>query len=82
MSGNQTGSSAATVGTPGDIWNSQHFLDVAEFTFAYALAYDWMFDGWTSDRKTALMWSIISLGLEKGQTQYSTNAFWLKATGK
>ena len=63
MSGNQTTSSAAHVGTAGDYWNSLHFLDVAEFTCAYALAYDWMFDAWTPQRKSALMGSIIGLGL-------------------
>ena len=64
MSGNDSSSTAARVGTAGDTWNSQHFLDVAEFTFAYALAYDWMFDAWTAERRSAIMGSIIGLGLE------------------
>jgi len=50
----------------GDNWNSQHFLDVAEMTAAYAIAYDWMYDAWSDQRRQSIMWSIISLGLQKG----------------
>lgn len=27
-------------------WNAQHFLDLAEFTASFAIAYDWMYDAW------------------------------------
>ncbi|KAK4047892.1 hypothetical protein OIV83_005074 [Microbotryomycetes sp. JL201] len=60
---------------------SQHFLDVGEFTSAFALAYDWMYDAWTPDQRTAIMWSIITLGLEKGLAAYSENQWWTAVNG-
>ncbi|KAK5193551.1 hypothetical protein LTR92_006922 [Exophiala xenobiotica] len=53
-------------GVPGDNWNSRHFLDTAEFTAAFAYAYDWLYDAWTPSQRDAIMWSIIELGLQKG----------------
>ncbi|KAG0658780.1 hypothetical protein C6P46_005645 [Rhodotorula mucilaginosa] len=51
----------------GDIWNCQsHFLDCAEFTEAFALAYDWMYEAWTAEQRTAIMWSILNQGLSYG----------------
>ncbi|MFT2622296.1 hypothetical protein ACMWQU_28510, partial [Escherichia coli] len=28
-------------------WNPGHFLDTAEMTHAFAIAYDWGYQGWT-----------------------------------
>ncbi|KPV72288.1 uncharacterized protein RHOBADRAFT_56100 [Rhodotorula graminis WP1] len=58
-------------GEQGDNWNSGHFLDVAEFTEAFAIAYDWMFDAWTADQRNAIAWSIINLGLQYGLNAYT-----------
>ncbi|GAA6060416.1 hypothetical protein JCM10212_002184 [Sporobolomyces blumeae] len=56
----------------GDVWNAQsHFLDCAEFTEAFAIAYDWMYDAWTEEQRTAIMWSIINLGLRFGLNVYT-----------
>jgi len=66
---------------PTDPWNSQHFLDVGELTAAFAIAYDWLYDQWTSDQKTTIVSNIVDYGLQKGVTQYSTNAFWLTVNG-
>jgi len=41
-------------------------LDLAEFTAAFAIGYDWLYDYWTDTRRTAIMWSIITLGLDFG----------------
>lgn len=58
--------------TNGDVWNAQrHFLDCAEFTEAFAIAYDWMYDAWSTDQKQAIMWSIINLGLRFGNLVYT-----------
>ena len=51
---------------PDQHWNPGHFLDVAEMTAAFAIAYDWMYDGWTDNQKRAIRWSIIDLGLTPG----------------
>jgi hypothetical protein len=65
--------SAVPYGTNGDPWNSAHFLDLAEFTTTFAIAYDWLYDAWTADQRQAIMWSIINLGLHYGEQAY-TNA--------
>ncbi len=39
---------------------------MAEFTNAFAIAYDWLYDGWTPERKDAIRWSITELGLSWG----------------
>lgn len=74
--------------TDGDVWNGQHhFLDLAEFTEAFALAYDWMHDAWTGEQRSAIMWSIINLGLRFGNNVYtqasgsSGYSWWTTADG-
>lgn len=53
--------------TNGDVWNcQQHFLDCAEYTEAFALAYDWMYDAWNQTQRDGIMWSIINKGLSFG----------------
>jgi hypothetical protein len=45
--------------------------DLAEFTLAFAYSYDWMYDAWTEEQRTAIMWSIINLGLNYGLNSYT-----------
>ncbi|KAI6162081.1 chondroitin AC/alginate lyase [Pisolithus thermaeus] len=40
-------------------WNPTHFLDTAELTAAYGIAYDWLYDQWTSDQKASIVWTMI-----------------------
>ncbi|CAO1633799.1 unnamed protein product [Parajaminaea phylloscopi] len=61
-------------------WNPSHFLDTAELTAAFAIGYDWLYDVWTPQQRTAIMWSIITLGLDQGMQQYNTDAGWWKNT--
>jgi hypothetical protein len=35
-------------------------------TSAFAIGYDWLYDAWTPDQRTAIMWSIVSIGLTQG----------------
>jgi len=44
-------------------WNPQHFLDVSEMTNAFAIGYDWFYDGWTEERKAFLVNAIEQMGL-------------------
>ncbi|KAG9054872.1 hypothetical protein FS842_003909 [Serendipita sp. 407] len=66
---------------PTDPWNSAHFLDTAELTAAFAIAYDWLYDHWSDDQKNTIRTSIINFGLAKGAAQYAQNSFWLRAHG-
>jgi hypothetical protein len=66
---------------PADQWNSLHFLDLAELTAAYAIAYDWLYDQWTTDQRTTIRGNIITYGISFGVTAYSQNAFWQSVNG-
>ncbi|CAD6584056.1 MAG: hypothetical protein CYPHOPRED_002556, partial [Cyphobasidiales sp. Tagirdzhanova-0007] len=66
-----SGNSSESFGNSGNNWNTQHFLDVAEFTLAFAYSYDWMYDAWSHDQRNAIMWSIINLGLQYGLGSYT-----------
>ncbi|PWN27061.1 hypothetical protein BDZ90DRAFT_232623 [Jaminaea rosea] len=73
--------SAVQAGLADDqVWNPAHFLDTAELTAAFGIAYDWLYDVWTPDQRQKIMWSIITNGLNQGMTQYSTSAGWWKNT--
>ena len=39
-------------------WNPNHFLDIAELTFAMSFAYDWLYDALTLDERAAIITSI------------------------
>lgn len=75
------GNTTQPFGRAGNNWNTDHWLDVAEFTVGFAIAYDWMYEAWTPDQRTAIMWSIINLGLQKGIESHSTNAWFLTTNG-
>lgn len=52
-------------------WNPTHFLDTAELTAAYAIAYDWLYNAWTPEQRGAIMATMIEYGLSNGITAYS-----------
>lgn len=68
--GNNTKVQWGTVGS-NRIWNPPHFLDTAELTAAFAIGYDWLYDYWTAERRTALAWTIVIQGLQPGINAYS-----------
>ncbi|KAI0756806.1 chondroitin AC/alginate lyase [Daedaleopsis nitida] len=57
-------------------WNPGHFLDTAEFTAAFAIAYDWLYPWWSDDQKTMIRTSIITYGLQQGLKQYTDGSGW------
>lgn len=67
-------------------WNPSHFLDVAEMTHAFAIAYDWLHDAWTADDRRVIRQAILEKGLRAGiATGYEGGpdggpARWAKAT--
>ncbi|POW13940.1 hypothetical protein PSTT_03378 [Puccinia striiformis] len=75
------GNTTQPFGRAGNNWNTDHWLDVAEFTIAFAIAYDWMYEAWTAEQRNAIMWSIINLGLQKGIESHATNAWFLTTNG-
>ncbi|KAH9942931.1 chondroitin AC/alginate lyase [Amylocystis lapponica] len=66
-------------------WNPTHFLDTAELTNAYAIAYDWMYDAWNQTQKADIMWTMITYGIQPGITGFSNSnqqywGWWTSAT--
>jgi hypothetical protein len=45
-------------------WNPSHFLDVAEMTHAFGIAYDWLFDALSAEERAILRTAIIEKGLK------------------
>ncbi|KAF8273882.1 chondroitin AC/alginate lyase [Lactarius quietus] len=67
---NAAGNGTTAFGPATDKWNSAHFLDAAEFTAAYGLAYDWLYDAWTEDQKSQIRFTMNLYGLSFGVAIY------------
>ena len=59
-------------------WNPGHFLDTAEMTAAFGIAYDLLYDIWTDDQKSNIRSNMIQYGLNPGLIAFnnSNNQFW------
>ncbi|EIN14048.1 heparinase II/III family protein [Punctularia strigosozonata HHB-11173 SS5] len=68
---NAAGNGTTSFGPDDDKWNSAHFLDTAEMTAAFAIAYDWLYDMWTPDQRSQIMFTMIKYGLSFGQTAFT-----------
>lgn len=66
-----------------DPWNTKHFLDVAEFTAAFAYAYDWMYDAWSPDQKNQIKQAMLDFGIAYGLQAYNGGDFgwWRNVNG-
>jgi len=51
-------------------WHPQHFLDTAEMTHAFAIAYDWLFSSWTEPQRRILQEAIREKGLKPALLAY------------
>ena len=51
-------------------WHPQHFLDTAEMTHAFAIAYDWLFATWTENQRLLLQQAIVDKGLMPALSAY------------
>ncbi len=65
-------------GTNPTRWNEPHFLDVAEMTSAFAMAYDWLYNDWNTTERSVIRTAIVQYGLVPGQDQYATSNGWWK----
>jgi len=70
---NVAGNYSVSFGPDYDKWDSIHFLDTAEFSAGYGIAYDWLYDVWTPDQLESMRFTLIEYGLSFG-IQASTNA--------
>lgn len=68
---NAAGNGSVSFGPDDDKWNSAHFLDTAEFSAAFGIAYDWLYDIWSPDQKSQIITTLIRYGLEPGIQAYT-----------
>ncbi|KAJ6525485.1 chondroitin AC/alginate lyase [Mycena vulgaris] len=73
---NAAGNGSTSFGPDDDKWNSVHFLDTAELSAAYGIAYDWLYDMWSQDQKNMMISTLLKYGLQPGVTQVTTGAGW------
>ena len=55
-------------------WNPDHFLDTAEMTHAFAVAYDWGYASWDSTQRARLRQAILDKGLAPSQKVYDATS--------
>ncbi|KAJ7434212.1 hypothetical protein B0H11DRAFT_1938807 [Mycena galericulata] len=70
---NAAGNGSTPWGPDVDRWNAAHFLDTAELSAAYGIAYDWLYDMWTDDQKSMIRSTLYLYGLGPG-VQALTNS--------
>ncbi|KAJ7786142.1 chondroitin AC/alginate lyase [Mycena metata] len=73
---NAAGNGSTPFGPDVDRWNSAHFLDVAEFSAAFGIAYDWLYDIWTPDQKSKIVSTLIEYGLGPGVQAYTNTSIY------
>jgi hypothetical protein len=57
-------------------WNPSHFLDTAEMTYAFSVAYDWLFSHWTAAQRKTMREAILTHGFEPGMQEYRSAKDW------
>gem|GEM_PF-2301252 len=55
-------------------WNPRHFLDTAEMSRAFAIAYDWLYDAWTPEQRRFIREALVRLGLTPALQSYRRTA--------
>ncbi|KAJ7042405.1 chondroitin AC/alginate lyase [Mycena alexandri] len=73
---NAAGNGSSPFGPDVDRWNTAHFLDTAEFSAAFGIAYDWLYDIWTPDQKSKIVSTLIEYGLEPGVQAYTNQSIY------
>ncbi|CAK5274123.1 unnamed protein product [Mycena citricolor] len=73
---NAAGNGTTPFGPDTDKWNAAHFLDTAEMSAAYAIAYDWLYDMWSQDQKNKMIFTLLKYGLQPGLSQFTTGSGW------
>ncbi|KAF8973560.1 chondroitin AC/alginate lyase [Flammula alnicola] len=71
---NAAGNGTTSFGPDVDKWNTAHFLDTAEFSAAFGIAYDWLYDMWSDDQKSQIRSTLIKYGLQPGLSVFNGGA--------
>lgn len=75
---NAAGNGTNGFGQDPDRWNNAHFLDTAELTAAFGIAYDWLYPLWSDEQKSQMRATMIRYGLQPGieAATTGTNGWW------
>ena len=57
-------------------WNPSHFLDTAEMTYAFSVAYDWLYSDWTDLQRKTMRDAILTHGFAPGMKVYRSASDW------
>ncbi|HKW97821.1 MAG TPA: heparinase II/III family protein [Bryobacteraceae bacterium] len=57
-------------------WNPSHFLDTAEMTHAFGIAYDWFYPALSPDDRTWIRKAIVEKGLDPALMAYDSGVWW------
>ncbi len=60
-------------------WNPRHFLDTAEMTHAFAIAYDWLFDAWSPEQRATLRTAMVEKALKPALEIHRKKSGWTRA---
>lgn len=60
-------------------WNPQHFLDVADMTYGFAIAYDWFYGSLEAAEKDWIAAALTEKGLDAGLAAYKEPVGWVTA---
>ncbi|KAF9479718.1 hypothetical protein BDN70DRAFT_878475 [Pholiota conissans] len=71
---NAAGNGTTSFGPDDDKWNTGHFLDTAEFSAAFGIAYDWLYDIWSDEQKSMIRSTMIKYGLQPGLAVFTPGA--------
>lgn len=55
-------------------WHPDHFLDTAEICYPMAIAYDWLYDYWTPERRQMMEEATLEMGILPGLDRYEGRA--------
>lgn len=61
-----------------DHWHPDHFLDVAEMGFAFALAYDWLYDDWTEVQRQTMRDAMVRHAIKPGLKAHDQDVWWTR----
>ncbi|HQH73332.1 MAG TPA: DUF4962 domain-containing protein, partial [bacterium] len=61
-------------------WNPSHFLDTAEMSHAFGIAYDWLYQGLSPEERARIRTALIEKGIGAYLNGFETGAWWTKAT--
>ncbi len=57
-------------------WNHWHWLETSQMIQAVSIAYDWCYDYWTDEQRSAMENGIKTLGLDKAVNEYEGDTTW------